>query len=94
MPYTRVQAATDIAKLLEREEKAEKDGDVAMAGMCRVEAHNCLQRIGSVKHHKPNVGPYSVENPRQCVHCGRKGEWAEDEECVPTYSISEGAWSV
>ena len=56
-----------------------------MAGLCRVEASNCLQRVGRKKCHKPNLGPYSLDNPCRCVDCGKpQDQWAVmDGECVP-----------
>jgi len=85
MAYSRQQAATDMMKFLEMAEEAEAAGDRATAGIYRVEAHNCIDRVGMKKAHKPNIGPYTAINVMHCMDCGKKGvEWVEGEECIPT----------
>lgn len=53
-----------------------------VAGILRVEAQN--DRTNWVKQHKPNLGPYTAENPKYCLDCGKPGsKWVEREHCVP-----------
>ncbi len=84
MSYTPAQAAADTQKFLEMAQEAEAKGDQNTAGLYRVEAHNCIDRVGMRKAHKSNLGPYNATNPKHCMHCKKPGrEWVEGEECVP-----------
>jgi len=69
MPYTLDQAEKDKIKFERMAAEADKQGDKVMAGLYRVEASNCLERVGMKKAHKPNLGPYSDNNPPYCVDC-------------------------
>ncbi len=52
-----------------------------LAGIYRVEAGN--DRSGHVKIHKPSLGPYSDENPKTCVDCGKTLDETLGEPCLP-----------
>ena len=87
MAYTRQQAGIDMVKFIEMAEEAEAAGNHTLAGIWRVEAHNCIGRIGMKNVHKNNLGPYTPANPMHCVYCGKAGEkWVKGEECIPTGS--------
>jgi hypothetical protein len=82
MAYSAKQAEKDKKRFTTMAEKAEKRGDSVMAGLYRVEAGNCMARVGMKKAHKPNLGPYSAENPCHCLHCGEPREhWTN--KCRP-----------
>ena len=79
--YTQEQATKDVEALRRR---ADQIGDPRVAGILRVEAANCADRIGMRKAHCPPVGPYTNSNPNVCIHCGAPVEqWVKGEECVP-----------
>ena len=84
--YTREQAEADHRACLERAEAAAASGDPLRAGLFRVEAGNCLDRVGMEKVHRPNLGPYSRTNPCYCLDCGKSREQCVSalEKCVPS----------
>jgi thymidylate kinase len=82
MAYTAQQADIDEARFLQLAAQYEAKGDPDAAILFRVEAANCVQRIGAKKHHKPSMGPYSDLTPKRCQHCGAV-DWAYGDECVP-----------
>lgn len=85
--YTREQALKDVEQFLEMAEDAEAAGDKMKAGIWRVEAHNSISRIGMTKIHRPNIGPYTPDNPKRCMDCHKPGDqWVPAEECLPTTS--------
>lgn len=83
MAYTSEQAERDRIEFLKMAVKVDKRGDREKAGLYRVEASNCENRVGMKRAHKPNLGPYSASNPMCCMNCGKPGDqWVEGEECV------------
>jgi hypothetical protein len=84
--YTVEQAEKDKQEFLVMATELEKNGQHVEAGLYRVQAGNCKTMIGRTKAHKPNLGPYSDENPPHCRDCGKpKEQWERiDEECIPT----------
>jgi hypothetical protein len=82
--YTKEQAEKNKAEYERMAKEAEAKGDRLMAGVWRVEASNCMDRIGMTKAHKPNLGPYSPKNPAYCEDCDLPlKQWKDDEECIP-----------
>jgi len=84
MAYSEIQAKRDKAEFERLTNEAELRGDEAEAGLYRIEALNCMQRICMEKAHKPNLGPYSTSNLCYCEDCGKpKSQWVKNEECIP-----------
>lgn len=83
MIYTKEQAEQDRTRMLATALEHERGGDPVRAGILRVEAENCLDRVGMRKVHKASLGPYTESRPKTCLDCGLFGiEWAADDECV------------
>jgi hypothetical protein len=74
----------DYDKTMHASARATLRGDHMAAGVLRAEAGNAESRANMTKAHKPNLGPYTADNPAHCMDCGKPmGEWMDDEECVP-----------
>jgi hypothetical protein len=79
MDYTQEQAERDAAKFEQMASEAE-----VKAGLYRVEASNCQDRVGHKKVHMPNLGPNSASNPPICQDCKKpQDQWIDGEECIP-----------
>ena len=61
--------------------EADDSGDHILAGIYRVEAGN--DRSNHVKIHKPSLGPYTGENQKACVDCGKALGAESMSECLP-----------
>lgn len=76
----------DYDKLRAAAARAVLIGDRLEAGLLLVEAANVEDRLKRpmIKAHKPNLGPYSADHPRFCIHCFLPDtEWVEGVACTP-----------